>query len=293
MKLSILVPIHNRLKETQRTLQNLFESLGQVDHADAVFEVIVIDDGSKDGSGDWIKLHHPSIHVLKGSGNLWWSGAMNRGADFALHQLQADFIVCWNNDIVCHPDYFKNLMDILRSGDHPFIGSIVYDLDKKSEIISFGWNFNPMTGKSAWSDSGDIPDAGLAKIVKADWTGGMGTIIHGKIFEKTGFWDARAFPQYKGDTDFCLRAKKAGFQLMIYSDLKIWADFKKSGMAPGPSWLRLLNSLFSRRSDFQIRTEYLFIKRHGASLSAYRGLVHRYVRHIGGFLKRKYMKGRI
>ncbi len=288
-KISILIPIHNRLKETKRTLHNLFESLRQVEHSDQIFNVIMIDDGSKDGSGDWINLHYPSIHVLKGSGDLWWSGAMNRGADFALHQLQADFIICWNHDILCSLDYFKNLLEILKSNDHLFIGSIIYDLDVKNKIISSGWNFNPMTGKTIGSYSRDVDNAGLTKIGKADWTGGMGTIIHRKIFEKIGYWDARAFPQYKGDTDFCLRTKRAGFQLFIYSELKIWADFKGSGMPPGQSWLKLLNSLFSRKSNFQIRTEYLFLKRHGKSILSYRGILSTYFRYIGGFIKRKYM----
>ncbi|HIJ83785.1 MAG TPA: glycosyltransferase family 2 protein, partial [Magnetococcales bacterium] len=81
LRVAILIPIHNGLSYTQKTLSWLEQSLKLAkSHPNIIAEVIVIDDGSTDGSGEFIRKQHPHIHLLEGPGNLWWSGAINMGA---------------------------------------------------------------------------------------------------------------------------------------------------------------------------------------------------------------------
>jgi len=71
------MPVFNRLPLTQRMVdclraQKVLETL----------EIVVIDDGSTDGTGEWL-AERGDITVLKGDGTLWWGGAIQRGLHYA------------------------------------------------------------------------------------------------------------------------------------------------------------------------------------------------------------------
>src|SRR5450756_1670023 len=119
-RFSILIPIYNRLTITKQGLRNLYKALEQYTATgkwECRFEVIVIDDGSTDGSSQWIAENYPGVHLLQGDGNLWWSGATNKGARFAIEHLQSDYILLWNDDIAPDNDYFLEVEKAFHDQD--------------------------------------------------------------------------------------------------------------------------------------------------------------------------------
>ena len=68
-KVSILIPVYNRIEITKKGISQIFLSLSQL-HISDIYEVIVIDDGSTDGTSDWIKQKYPQTIILYGDGNL-------------------------------------------------------------------------------------------------------------------------------------------------------------------------------------------------------------------------------
>jgi len=287
-KVAILIPVFNNLEYTKKCIQRLDELIFHNDFSYTEFLVIVIDDGSTDGTTDWLTAHHPEVIVIRGDGNLWWSGGINMGAKYAMDKLQVDFILLWNNDILPADNYFTELDKLVKDLDERTIaGSKIFYLGRKDLIWSCGGVFNPKTGLK-YMVGYNLPDSDeFNRVMDVDWLPGMGTLVPVNIIRNIGYWDAEVFPQYHGDSDFTFRAATAGYQINVYPRLLLWNDKSSSGLAHGGSVKGLVRALTSIRSNTNIGKDILFYRRHATSFLAYGVLVKYYCRVIGGFIKWK------
>ncbi|MET0298558.1 MAG: glycosyltransferase, partial [Flavitalea sp.] len=81
-QITIIIPIYNRLNVTKEGMHYIQGSLDTYnalpeEKRKYIFDVVVVDDGSTDGSPEWIKENYPSIEVIKTPGDLWWTGSAN------------------------------------------------------------------------------------------------------------------------------------------------------------------------------------------------------------------------
>ncbi|MCF8379128.1 MAG: glycosyltransferase family 2 protein [Bacteroidales bacterium] len=287
LKISIAFPIFNGLNYTQQCLKNLFEE-HKIEKLDAEYSLVIVDDNSTDGSWDWIQKHYPQVNLLKGTGDLWWGGGINKAVRYALDELKADYILWWNNDIVAKEDYFTKIPEILADANvNQIIGSKIYFFTNPELVWSMGGEFNPKTGKYGMKGmySPDGPE--FNKPLECDWLPGMGTIIHKSVFEKVGFVDNESFPQYHGDSDFTFRAKKAGFKVLCNPELIIYNDTRNTGLSHGESFKKLFQSMKTIKSNFNIKQELKFYSKHAQSSTAKWVVYKRFAKYIGGFFKWK------
>jgi len=123
-------------------------------------------------------------------------------------------------------------------------------------------------------------------VLSVDWFCGQGVLVPRVVFDKIGLFDANAFPQYHGDSDFALRAKKAGFSILVHPELRVWNDTETSGLShiKNKSLKIFIRSLYSIRSNNNISKDIKFYRRHTTSARAYLTLVKSYVWYIGSYL---------
>ena len=288
--IAILIPVYNNISYTKKCIRTLEELVTNVSPRNNMYHIIVINDGSTDGTGEWLANEHPEITVLNGDGNLWWSGGINVGATFAISELNADFLLLWNNDIHPAPDYFIELGRLIsRIPERAIAGSKLYVLNKENMIWSFGGIFNPRNGVK-YMVGMNLPDSvEFNHPVEVDWLTGMGTLIPASAIDEVGLWDEKTFPQYHGDSDFTFRAKMTGYKVVAYPQLKLWNDKSSTGLSHGGTLKGLYLTLTDIRSGSNLSKNFLFYKRHATSFLAYRALVMFYIRLVGGYFKWKFL----
>jgi GT2 family glycosyltransferase len=288
MIVSIIIPIYNRLSITKQGLESLKQGLEFYKtngSRKVAFNIVVIDDGSTDGSGEWIIQNYPYIHLLNGNGNLWWTGRVNMGVKYAVDSLDADYVLLWNDDVIAETNYFIELDEIINKNkrENAIFGSLIIE-NTNNKIWFSGGVFNKWTGKKFMKNQvisnkyNDTP---------CDWLTGMGTLISVKVIQNHNLeWDHKNFPQYYGDSDFTLRAKAKGVYIAVKTKLILYNKTEHTGEWEAKSIKTYWNSITSIRSFLGVKYAHRFYRKHGVLPFVYIGFIKLYVIHTLSFIKK-------
>lgn len=256
-----MIPAYNRVADTVCCLNSLMPQK----HSN--FTVIVCDDGSTDGTYETITTRFADVVVLRGDGNLWWSGATNLGITYALSVCRKeDYILTLNNDLEVAAGYLRSLIDIHNRYPQSIIGSLALCIDKKEKIAFAGNNWNKFMARWRLNIPSGTPIQECKEdVLESDTLPGRGLLIPSHVFREIGLFDQKRFPQYGGDYDFSLRAKKAGYRLLVSCKSFIYSDVENRGYQ---SYLRdyslrtYVLSYFSKKSPRNWACRFWFCVKH-------------------------------
>lgn len=260
MRISIVFSVFNKYNYTKDCLEKLFKIIDK-----DIFEIVVIDDGSTDKTGQLLKEYKDNVHVINGDGSYFWSKSMNLGINYSFKRLKSQFVVCWNNDIIPEEDYFLNLVSIINKSQPIdfLIGSKVFFQNPNDKLFTFGCFFNYKLGTSIFNAHNRFDSKEYSNPIIADWCGGMGLVIPQQVHNKVGDLDDSNFPQYKADSDYCLRAKAMGVKLICHPELVIYNDTSNSGIGEySQSIYSFFRSFTAINSTMNIKNNFNFIKKH-------------------------------
>ncbi|MFZ2339159.1 MAG: glycosyltransferase family 2 protein [Bacteroidales bacterium] len=196
------------------------------------FKVVVIDNGSIDGTKEWVEQTFPGIFVLRTEKNLGYSGGFNFGLDYAFNQLEADYVLITNNDVKADSNVISELVKV--AGKDPLIGFVtgkVYYFDKPDVIQSIGYFEDPVRWIGGHIGQGER-DIGQYNLDEQRFmTDDIFILVRNDLYLKIGGYNP-VFKFQCEQADWQIRGKKNNFKIYYAHKAKIW---HKESMTIGKS----------------------------------------------------------
>ncbi|MEQ9486134.1 glycosyltransferase family 2 protein [Coleofasciculus sp. F4-SAH-05] len=230
-QIAFIIPVRNRRNYTKNILTQLTWQIKQENRQGV--SIIVVDDGSTDGTKEMIQTQFSSVFLIEADGSMWWAGAIVKGMEYAINALEADYLVWLNDDICITDNFINNLIKICDSGnyDSTVVGGIVLDQTYTDWIVYSGLkDRKPVSHINAFSTSDEL---------EADVLCGNIVVIPRKIVDQVGFPDTVKLPHHGSDYEYSMRVKKAGFRVIFSCNLKASTDYTISDFTRYmPYWMQ-------------------------------------------------------
>jgi GT2 family glycosyltransferase len=204
--LAVLVTAHNRVSLTLRALAGVEDQ-----DVDAEVAVWLVDDGSTDGTGDAVRQQHPHVHVIPGSGALYWVGGMALARQRARMASRPTHLVWLNDDVELDHHAFAELLatecQLVAAG--------------RLESIVVGAVTDPVSGEATYGGLrrasrlrpmrfGRVPTTGVPE--PCDTMNGNVVLVPTAVDDAVGAFDT-GLVHAMADIDIGLTARAAGFEV--------------------------------------------------------------------------------
>ena len=241
MTVHVLMPVFNRLAMTQSMLGCL-----RAQQTDEPLLLIVIDDGSTDGTGEFLQAQ-ADVTVLQGDGSLWWGGGIDLGLRHVLERATVDdWVLFVINDTRIDPGFVQGLLDIARLHAPAAVGSAIRDLLAPHQLLSIGPRVD------AWYfQVGDVFDSleqgadATHEVVPVDALSGRGVLYPVAALRAVGGMRSRWLPHYLADYELAIRVHAAGWRLLVSPSVSVQSHEDYGNAYRGAT---LRERLFSVRS---------------------------------------------
>lgn len=239
----IVIPVWNAVAYTLACL----ESLAGLRYPR--FEVVVVDNGSADGTAEAVREGYPAVALICNERNMGFAHACNQGLAHVFAR-GAEFALLLNNDTLVAPDMLLRLVEAARSyPDAGILGPKICYADRPEVPWFTGIRFRGQiyivrTASPKHQVQSEVPAA-------VDFISGCGMLIRRAVYDAIGGLSEDYFMYYE-DLDFCFQAKHAGFGVIYAPDARMWHALSvSSGGKDSPL-----------KQYFQIKSSMIFYRRH-------------------------------
>jgi len=208
---SIIIPTYNGLPMLRRLIDSIRE---HTDERETPYELIAVDNGSTDGTGEWCAGRRITFVSLPG--NAGFPAACNKG----LRVASGERLMLLNNDIVATPNWLANLAAGLEQ--ERGIGLTGPITNYASGIQQADYRFESLDQFMRIAAEVNRPDA--SKRVRVARIVGLCMLFKREVYEAVGELDERFSPGHYEDDDYCLRIRMRGYSLVMCKDALVYHE---------------------------------------------------------------------
>jgi len=217
-RLYIVLPVHNR----RETTVAFVEALRRQTYQD--FQLVLVDDGSTDGTADAVRERLPAVQVVTGTGDWWWAGSLERGCRqiAGTGVRDGDGLLLINDDVVIAPEFLaQGLAELAR---HPATLLLARQTDAATgaEIDC---------GGGVHVDLAELRFTAAATPADIDCLPTRGLFLRWGDFVRTGGFVPDRLPHYLSDYEFTLRARTRGLALRVATTATLGVRTGQTGRA--------------------------------------------------------------
>lgn len=222
-KVSIIILNWNGWEDTLECLR----SLEKIDYPN--FETILIDNASS-SKPPKIADQFPRLNIeqIFNRNNIGFAGGNNEGVTRVMLQKKAEYLLLLNNDTTVEPDFLTKLVEAAQKNEKAgILGPKIYFYNEPKKIWSAGGKISHFFTKGELIGYKEEDEGQYDEKKPVDYISGTCLLIRSEVVREIGLISEDYFLYYE-DNDWCLRAKKAGFESIYVPESKIYHKQSKA-----------------------------------------------------------------
>lgn len=275
--LYVVIPVFNRRQYTRDCLLSLHEQ------TQTNFRIVVVDDGSTDGTDRMLAEEFPEVEVVTGDGNLFWTAGVNSGIRRAL-ALGATRVMTMNNDVLALPDFIEQMLASAERHPTALLGAFELDVATGQPVYGgerLDWRTN--TRHDLLAELAPAERCGLHPV---SFLPGRGLLIPLAVIQAIGVFDEKRLPHYLADFDYTSVARRHGFPVFCNYAARLSTYPEESGQEQTRSQRSVrgyLEHLFGIRGGGNLRNFTHFSLKNCPKPYLPYFLINGYIRRLGGY----------
>lgn len=267
-RVSVIVVSFNTKALLARCFESVRKSAGNVP-----YEIIVVDNGSRDGSAEYVRSEYPEIRLVESAENLGFAAANNLGYE----QASGEYVALLNSDAFLVADALAKSVELMdRSPEVGLAGGRLTGEDGawQPSARSFPGLLNDFLtlsglaaryGKSRLFGRPDMTYIDQGRDLLCDWVPGAFSIIRRSVLEKIGFFDERFFLYYE-EVDLCRRIRNAGWKIAYWPAVAV---IHIGGASTSMFSRKLVTKNGMQMGLWRLQSQYLYYRKHHGLMKAY------------------------
>ncbi len=216
VRLHILLPVHNRRATTVRFVEALSRQTWRE------FHLVLIDDGSTDGTAEAVRAICPQVDVITGRGDWWWAGSLEQGCRHLERAGIADddVLLLINDDVEIGPAFLEQALTELLSLRDSLLLARQVDAATGAEIDH---------GGGVRADLARLRFAAARDATEINCLPTRGLFLRWRDWRRTGGFRPAVLPHYLSDYEFTLRAARSGLALRVARQATVRVQTTQTG----------------------------------------------------------------
>ncbi len=230
--LYIITAVHNRFEITKKFI-NSIQSQTYND-----VRLLLVDDGSTDGTSEMVLSEMPDAIILKGNGNLWWGGALHKAYKYlSSNRGNCNYVMYANDDTRIPNDLFEKAIKKLENDPNQIVTACGYSV-LDGRLVDGAVDYDVKTGNVTILPPG----------ASGNCTSTRSLFMTYDTYKDIGGFHPYLLPHYASDYEYTIRAARKGHQINSYSDVIYEFDPGTTGYNSAKNLS--LKKVFSKRSKF-------------------------------------------